>query len=367
MIALAARAMGYRIGVWEPSPTHSCHGVADWVENRPFDDPMAAQEFAQRCAVVTLEFENVPSATANRIHQITPVRPGPDLLRTAQNRVREKSFLRDHGFPVAPFAFAETSNELDSAIAQTGLPAIAKTAESGYDGKGQWKLTSEEDVRELAGTLSADAFPLVVESMIQFEAEWSILVARHPGADPVSFPPVLNEHRNHILDISWSVPSMGGPDSLTDRLRKVAHDLARAIDLHGLMAVETFVTSGGGILVNEIAPRPHNSGHYTMDGASTSQFEQVVRSICGLPMGETATHRNAAMVNLLGDLWSESPPPWEQLLLVPGTHLHLYGKDQPRPGRKMGHINLVANTPDSLRERVRQVREILQLPAPLLF
>jgi 5-(carboxyamino)imidazole ribonucleotide synthase len=359
MLALAARNMGYRIIVWEPSPSHCCHGLADWIQTAPWLQQDAAKEFASRCDVVTLEFENIPFVVAETLAQWVPVRPGSLVLKTAQNRVREKTFLRENHFPHAPWLVVESPEQLDDAVQALGGAVVLKTAESGYDGKGQWKIRTEEELRAVKDQLHG--FPLVAEKWIDFRGEWSVLVARNPAGNAVTYPAIWNEHRNHILDTSW-VWKTSPEEETRSELARIATDMARAIGLEGLMAVEFFWCSDGRVLVNEIAPRPHNSGHYSLDGGATSQFEQVIRAICELPMGEVSARLSVAMVNLLGDVWQAGEPDWDALLAIPGAHLHLYGKSEARVGRKMGHLNLVSTDARLLRRNVNRARKIVGLP-----
>ncbi len=359
MLALAARAMGYRIVVWEPLPSHCCHGLADWIQTAPWQQQGAAKEFASRCDVVTLEFENVPYAVAEMLAQWVPVRPGFQVLKTAQNRVREKTFLRAHHFPHAPFLVVESPAQVDDAVQALGGAVVLKTAESGYDGKGQWKIRTAKELRTVKSELQE--FPLVAEKWIEFRGEWSVLVARSPSGNAVTYPAIWNEHRNHILDTSW-VWKTSPEEETRSELARIATDMAREIGLEGLMAIEFFWCLDGRVLVNEIAPRPHNSGHYSQDGGATSQFEQVIRAICGLPMGEVTARFSAAMVNLLGDAWKNGEPDWNALLAIPGAHLHLYEKKEARTGRKMGHLNLVSADARVLRRNVNKARKILGLP-----
>lgn len=360
MLAHAAHAMGYQVGVWEPAAAHCCHGVVDWVFSKPYMEEGAAEEFASRCDVVTLEFENVPATVAEAIARKVPVRPGPLVLSTAQNRVREKTFLREHKFPHAPFVVIEDSSQLEEAVQALGGEVVLKTSESGYDGKGQWKIKGLEQLEEVRDTLTG--YPLVAEKWIEFKGEWSVLVARSPSGQTLAYPAIWNEHRNHILDTSWVWET--SPEENTRReLEKIAVRLAQVMKLEGLMAVEFFWGTSGQIMINEIAPRPHNSGHYSIDGTPTSQFEQVIRAICDLPLGDVKNLGSTAMVNLLGDLWANGEPNWKEVMKVPGVHLHLYGKKEARAGRKMGHLNLVADDARHIRSNVNKVRKILGMPA----
>jgi 5-(carboxyamino)imidazole ribonucleotide synthase len=338
MLAQAAARLGYRVHVYEPQPGGPAGQVAHHEVNAPFDDLAALTAFARTCDVVTYEFENVPAAPLRAIEALTVLRPHWRVLETAQNRAREKRWLRDNQFPHAGFAEVAAGGDLAAAVAGVGLPVVVKTADFGYDGKGQFKVRTAEDipaaVRQFAGQ------PVVIEQFIDFACEISAVVARAASAAVRVFPIAENIHKNHILDFSI-VPARVQP-AVSAQAEKLARLIAEKIDLVGVMGVEMFVTREGGVLVNELAPRTHNSGHYTLDACMTSQFEQQVRAICGLPLGAVTLLSPVVMVNILGDAWAAGEPRWSDLLAQPNVRLHLYGKAEARPGRKMGHFTVTA-------------------------
>jgi 5-(carboxyamino)imidazole ribonucleotide synthase len=338
MLALAAARLGYRVHVYEPQPGGPASQVADKEVNAPYEDLAALTAFARECDVVTYEFENVPAAPLKAIEGLTVLHPHWSVLETAQNRVREKRWLRDNNFPHAAFAEVPAGADLAAAIAGIGLPVVVKTADFGYDGKGQLKVRSADEVpaavRQFAGR------PAVVEQFVDFACEISAVVARSANAAVRVFPIAENIHKNHILDFSI-VPARVEP-AVAAQAEKLARLIAERINLVGVMGVEMFVTRAGGVLVNELAPRTHNSGHYTIDACTTSQFEQQVRAICGLPLGAVTLLSPVVMVNILGEAWARGEPPWSDLLAQPNVRLHLYGKAEPRPGRKMGHFTVTA-------------------------
>lgn len=352
MFALAARSLGYRIHIFSPEYDAPAGQVADVEVVAPYEDAHRMREFASQVDVVTFEFENVPSAATDIAAQCAPVRPAGSVLHIAQHRLREKTFLHSHGFPVTPFRRIGSFDELEKAAAELGLPAVLKTAGFGYDGKGQFKLLN------LAGLAPAweklGGVEAVFESWVDFETEISVIAARGSTGEFAAFPVFENAHANHILDVTFA------PARIPDRTRSEAVDLARGImtsmDAIGLLTVELFVTKKGSLLVNELAPRPHNSGHLTIDTCATSQFEQQVRAICGLPLGSTAMKTPAAMANLLGDLWSQGTPDWSAALSDSGLKLHLYGKAEARPGRKMGHLTVADTSAEAAVHRVRSAR-----------
>jgi len=338
MSILAGRAMGYRFQVYDPSPGGAAAMVADGEINAPYDDIAALKEFASRCDVVTLEFENVPRQAVDVITSAgVPVRPSGKMLHICQNRRREKEFLRDNQIPCADFRVVSNADELGQAVKELGLPCVLKTADFGYDGKGQAKITADaNDYEAIWKTLDA---PMgVVEAFVDFTTECSVIVARSPSGETTLFPTVENIHRKHILHLSIA-PARLSPATLSEA-GALAVEVARKIDVVGLLAVELFVKIDGSVLVNELAPRPHNSGHLTIDACQTSQFEQHIRAVCGLPLGEVKPLRPAAMLNLLGDLWQDGEPDWVSVLQDADAKLHLYDKGEPRPGRKMGHVTI---------------------------
>jgi 5-(carboxyamino)imidazole ribonucleotide synthase len=332
MTALAAARLGYRCVVLAPKGDNPAFHVAEAIE-AGYDDTEALDRLAARAAVVTLEFENLPVAALDRIaSRGVPVRPGRRVLETAQHRVREKSFFDSIGAPTAPWAPVRGPEDLLEAVSRIGYPCVLKTATLGYDGKGQVKLRGSKDVA--AGLALAAGGEAILEGFVDFALEISVIVARSPDGAVVPYEPAENAHRNHILDVT-RVPARISAETAA-RARAIAVQAAEALDLTGLLAVEMFVGHDGAVLVNEMAPRPHNSGHWSMDGARTDQFEQLVRAICGLPLGDPGRLAPVVeMTNLIGD----DAARWPEILAEPGARLHLYGKAEARPGRKMGHVN----------------------------
>lgn len=330
MAALAAAALGYRCHIFSPDADAPAKEVAAAQTTAAYEDEDAARAFAAAVDVVTFEFENVPDETLAVIAEGAPVRPGVDALHVSQDRAIEKTFLNDNGIGTAPWAPVVTVADLDTAAA-IGFPAILKTARFGYDGKGQVRVDAAADLAA-AWTEIGEA-PAVLEGFVDFEREISVIVARDVNGETRSYVPVDNVHRDHIL-FTTTAPSTID-DTVADAARNVADHIVSALDLVGLLAVEMFVTRDGNILVNEIAPRPHNSGHWTMDACAVSQFEQFIRAVAGLPLGNPARHSDAVMTNLIGDEADQ----WRALLNEDGACLHLYGKAESRPGRKMGHVN----------------------------
>jgi 5-(carboxyamino)imidazole ribonucleotide synthase len=355
MFAIAARRMGYRVHVLSPDSDTPTGQVADVEVRADYLDLDAVASFARGVSVVTFEFENVPAETAVAAERHAPVRPGFHVLHTTQNRLREKTFLRDAGFPVTPFSPVREPGDLERAVAKHGLPAVLKTADWGYDGKGQRMLRTPSDVAQ-HGPAFAQA-EAILESFIDFECEVSVIVARGIDGRSVAYGPLWNEHRDHILDVTTS-PSGLDPKLAAEAL-EIAHGVCQRLELVGVLCVEMFVGRDGRLMINELAPRPHNSGHYTIDACVTCQFAQQVRSVCGLPLGSPRQHTPAAMANLLGDVWSPGPPRWESALALDQINLHLYGKLAPRPGRKMGHLTAMAETPTAARERALAARAAL--------
>jgi 5-(carboxyamino)imidazole ribonucleotide synthase len=355
MFAMAARRLGYRIHVYSPETDTPAGQLADKEVAAPYHDLDRIGHFARGVDVVTFEFENVPAATADAAAAFAPVRPAGAVLHIAQQRAREKAFLAERGFPVTPFASIRDEGDLETAIRAVGTPAVLKTASFGYDGKGQVKVTTPANVR--AAWTRMRRREAVLERFIPFEREVSIIVGRGVGGWVVSFGLIENTHANHILDTSLA--PAGVRPAIEARAAEIAHGVAEALDLVGVLCVEFFLTTRGELLINELAPRPHNSGHLTMDASMTSQFEQHVRAICDLPPGSTELLRPAAMVNLLGDLWSVGEPDWAAACALPGVHLHLYGKTDARPGRKMGHITALAKSPADASELALRARRAL--------
>ncbi len=367
MTALAARALGYRVHVFtgDPNLTDPAATPAGPVVDRQFhgsfSDIAAIREFVGGVDVVTFEFENVDTLVADvaAAHGV-PVRPNGRAVHVAQHRSREKEFLEQAGIPIAPHVVVRSADELASAIAHLGTPVIAKTAAFGYDGKGQARLDHPSAAPAAWHRLGADE--LVVEAVVPYVVEVSVVVARSTGGELADYGPIENRHVEGILDTSvW--PARTAPAVVT-RSRALARAIAESLEYVGVLTVEMFVLADGSVLVNEIAPRPHNSGHLTIEAAATSQFEQHVRAVCGLPLGSTEM-RPAAMANLLGDVWAFGPPRWESALADPSVHLHLYGKTEARPSRKMGHLTALAPSADEAQARVAAARTNLNRSQPL--
>lgn len=355
MFAMAARRMGYRVHTLAPEHDTPTGQIADVEIVASYDDVERIREFASRVDVVTFEFENVSAAAAAAAESCTLVRPNGRALEIAQHRIREKTFLRDQGLPVTPFAVVRTADDLDEAVRRVGRPAVLKSAAFGYDGKGQARIEPHGDAHAAWNTIGrAEA---VFEAFVSLEREISVVAARGVDGSIAQFVPVDNVHRRHILDISVA-PALV-PDTIASQASEVTRAVLEALDYVGVLCVEFFVARDGRLLVNEIAPRPHNSGHLTFDACRTSQFEQQLRAICGLPLGSTELLRPAAMANLLGDLWDEGEPQWSAALAFPEVKLHLYGKSVARRGRKMGHLTTLAASGKEARARVLEARNAL--------
>jgi 5-(carboxyamino)imidazole ribonucleotide synthase len=356
MFTIAARQMGYRVHTYSPEADSPTGQVADREHVGDYSDLESVSEFAKQVAVITFEFENVPSSTTEIAARFVPVRPGGRVLHVAQHRLREKTFLLDHGFPVTAFRPVLSRNELDNAIQEVGCPAILKTAGWGYDGKGQIKITSRDVVSSAWEKLETSES--ILEAHVDFRLELSVVATRSLAGEVVTFGVFENAHSNHILDVTVC------PARISPKVAKQAEEIARgimeALDVVGVLCVEMFLTQDDRLLVNELAPRPHNSGHLTIDAHATSQFEQQLRAVCGLPLGSTIQFKPAAMANLLGDLWENGEPNWAEALRLPGVKLHLYGKSSARPGRKMGHLTALADSVDEAERIVREARRRLQ-------
>ncbi len=342
MLSLAAAQLGYRTAVLEPGQGGPASQVCDFHIDAAYDDPAGLDRFCEIADVATVEFENIPAASLEHVAARIPLNPGVLPITTSQNRAREKAWLRKNGFPTPEYALADSPESLAAAAEKVGFPCVAKTADFGYDGKGQQKIDSAAaDFTTIWAGLEAPR--AVVEAWVPFEAELSVVCARSASGETAIYEPGRNVHTHHILDTT-TVPS-GLPPHILDEAREIATGILDALEYIGVLAVELFMTPDGTLLVNELAPRTHNSGHHTIDACATSQFEQQVRAICGLPLGSPSLHRPATMKNLLGDVWLEAPnqtPDWPAILFNGGsgtsTHLHLYGKSDPRLRRKMGHV-----------------------------
>ena len=359
MLALAAKELGYRVAIYSPDAESPAGQVADREIIAEYGDLDRVRAFARSVDVVTFEFENVPSATTAAAAECAPVRPDGQVLHITQHRLREKTFLLDHGFPVTPFRRVTSLPELQLASQELGLPAILKTASFGYDGKGQVKLRNEG---ELSGAFeSLRGAEGICEAFVDFSKEVSVVAARTANGEFAAFPVFENLHANHILDVTFAPADLSL--ALTKQAEALASGILKALNVVGLLTVELFVTRQGALLVNELAPRTHNSGHISMDACVTSQFEQQLRAVCGLPLGSTALHQPGAMANLLGDLWEQGAPDWVAALRDPQVKLHLYGKTEARGGRKMGHINATGETVEAAVNRVVEARNRLTSPA----
>lgn len=341
MFAQAAQTLGYRVHVFEPQADCPAGAVANREINAPYDDLAALAAFARDVDVVTYEFENIPSTPLDAISSLVPLHPRAEVLHVCQNRQREKAWLRANNFPHVRYAEA-LDGDVAAAVAQVGRPCVVKTADFGYDGKGQMRITTDEDLEQACAIFRGRR--CVVERWIDFKCELSVIVARTATGEMRAFPVAENIHTRHILDFSIV------PARISPAVRREAEDLATAIaaklGVVGLLAVEMFLTDKGEVLVNELAPRPHNSGHWSLDGGETSQFEQHVRAVCGLPLGSTEAREPTVMVNILGDAWRwqdgrvTGNPNWAAILAEPKAKLHLYCKAEPRLGRKMGHFTV---------------------------
>ncbi len=355
MFAIAARRMGYRVHTFSPETDTPTGQVADMERTASYEDLGAVQDFARRVNVVTFEFENVSKAAVEAAAKHAPVHPSGNVLYVTQHRLREKTFLSEKGFQVTPFAVVKTADDLKEAVQRLGLPAVLKTAGFGYDGKGQMKIAAKKDVAEAARKLTGQE--MVLEAFVDFEKELSVVAARNEDGSFAHFGVMENTHANHILDVTFC-PAEISPGTAKEAV-DMAKGILKALDVVGVMCVELFLTKKGKLLVNELAPRPHNSGHLTFDACVTSQFEQQLRAVCGLPLGSTELLRPAAMANLLGDLWKKGTPRWDRALKDPLVKLHLYGKSEPRPGRKMGHLTAFGATTKEAVKRVIAARAAL--------
>lgn len=354
MFTIAARTMGYQVMVLDPDPASPAGQLADVHVQADYSDHGALRKMAEACAAITTEFENIPAASLNELARYTRVAPVAEAVAIVQDRSREKSWLRDNGFATAPFALVGQADELELAAEKTGLPAILKVSRFGYDGKGQFRVGSISELR--AAFAETGSVPCVLEGFVNLEGEISVVLARTDSGECRAWPVGENRHDNGVLDISI-VPARV-PENLAQQAREMAMQIAARLNYVGVMAVEFFV-SGGQLLVNEIAPRPHNSGHYTLDACVTDQFEQQVRALAGLPLGDTRLLSPVVMVNILGDRWQNGDPHWQTLLTHPGVKLHLYGKQSARSGRKMGHFNVLDESLDAALNLAETLREKL--------
>jgi 5-(carboxyamino)imidazole ribonucleotide synthase len=354
MFTLAAHGMGYRVTVLDSDPLSPAGAVADVHIKAAYQDREALQQLADTCSAVTTEFENVPADSLRWLAAHCPVRPAGGSVAVAQDRITEKRFLAGAGLATAPFAVIGSAADL-KAIDAGLLPGILKRARFGYDGKGQARVASPEETRSAFDAMGAE--PCVLEGLVDLACEISAVVARGADGAVRVFPVGENRHRNGILDVCI-VPARVSP-SIVRQAEDVAAKIAAKLDYCGVLAVEFFVTRDGRLLVNEIAPRPHNSGHYTIDACTISQFEQQVRTLCGLPLGEAKLLSPVVMVNLLGEAWAQGQPAWGELFRLPEAKLHLYGKHEARPGRKMGHFTVLGADADDALGKAMALRNVL--------
>ncbi len=357
MFAVAARRMGYRVHTFSPEKDGPAAQFSDRATTGDYDDEAAVTEFALSIDVLTFEFENIPAPTIEWASREQIVRPRGEILLIAQNRLREKEFLYGAGFPVAPFRRVASEDDLTKAVEAIGWPSILKGAAFGYDGKGQQRIDTESSLTEIWA--SRENTECVLEQVIDFEKEISVIVARGPDGKTAVFPVCENIHRHQILDVTLAPARVA--EGVAHEARELACAVAASLDLGGLLAVEMFLRGNGELIINELAPRPHNSGHWTIEGCVTSQFDQHVRAVCGLPLGGTGILRPSAMVNLLGDVWSAGEPDWAAALAEPSVHLHLYGKREPRPGRKMGHLTALGGAVEIAAASAQRARDNLRL------
>ncbi len=355
MFAIEARKMGYRVHTFSPASDTPTGQVADFETSADYSDLDKVEMFARSVDVVTFEFENVPSKTVELAAQFVEVHPKGEVLHIIQNRLREKTFLSENSFPIAPFRHIKLLDDLYRAVTDLGTPAVLKTAGFGYDGKGQQKINAVGEVEAAFENLNGNE--AVLENFIEFEKEVSVVCVRDRKGNFAHYGVIENAHANHILDISFA-PAFVSEKVFTDAI-EIARSVAETLDYVGTLCVEFFLTKDEKLLINELAPRPHNSGHLTFDACVTSQFEQQLRAVCGLPLGSTAFYSPSAMANLLGDVWKAGEPNWAAALENPHVKLHLYGKAEARNGRKMGHLTAIAETAEKAVEFVRSSRRRL--------
>jgi 5-(carboxyamino)imidazole ribonucleotide synthase len=355
MFTLQARTMGYRVVVLDPDPGSPAGQLADRHLRADYTDPAALDQLARECAAITTEFENVPAEALERLSAWVRVRPPVAAVAIAQDRIAEKSFLERHGFATARFRAVRSTAQLEEAVRAVGTPALLKTSRMGYDGKGQAPVEHPGDAAPAFDQLGQ--VPCVLEERLTLEREVSVVLARGDDGTVAPFPVGENRHRDGILETTV-VPARI-PAALADQAMELAGRVATALEYVGVLGVELFVANGGRLYINELAPRPHNSGHYTLDACSTDQFEQQVRALCGLPLAQPRLLTPVTMVNLLGDLWAGGPPRWNEVFRRPGVRLHLYGKAEARPGRKMGHLNCLADNADAALELALEARDAL--------
>lgn len=357
MTATAARTMGYRVRVMDPEAACPASFVVDEVIVGRWDDVEAARRLATGADAVTLEIEQIGVDALRVVDGIAPLRPGVEPVRIIQDKTLQKPWLAENGFPVGPFRVARNEAELREAVAALGGDVFVKTGRGGYDGRGQVRVQPTDRIEAAATWHELGKRPVVVEKALDLECEISVMAARSPSGEVRAFPAARNHHESQIL--AWSVLPAGVSPELESRAQSIGADLVAKFGLIGLLCAELFVTRAGELYVNELAPRPHNSYHQSERGCATSQFEQLVRAVCNLPLGSTELISPCAIANLLGDMWLGKDPDWAAALAVPGVRLHLYEKHTPRAGRKMGHLSAVGATAEEARERVLEAKRRL--------
>lgn len=361
MFTMAAHSMGYRVTVLDPAKDSPSSSIAERHLRADYLDSNALSELGSTCAGVTTEFENVPAESIRTLAEHGVVSPAASSIAVAQNRILEKKFIATNGFEVVPYVVIQNPHSSNGALPQTHpelFPGLLKVSRFGYDGKGQIRVNNAAELDSAFNGFSRE--PCVLEQLLPLESEVSVIVARGFDGEVATFPASENQHRNGILDVSI-VPARISPE-IVQRAREIAVDIAEKLDHRGVLCVEFFVLADGShqkLLVNEIAPRPHNSGHYTIDACITSQFEQQLRILCGIPLGSTTMHGAAVMVNLLGDLWQRGEPEWKKVLRHPSVKLHLYGKLAARSGRKMGHYTVLADTTEAALQLALEIKQAL--------
>jgi len=360
MFTMAAQCMGYRVTVLDASKDSPAGCIADRFICADYTDKKALRELGSTCAGVTTEFENIPSDSLSLLADYCVVSPDANSVAIAQNRIAEKQFLAANGFPVAAFAVVQDSHSLSLATHADLFPGILKISRFGYDGKGQVQVNHAADLKAAFASLNMEV--CVLEQRLPLKKEISVIVARGFDKGYSIFPAAENQHAHGILDVSIVPANI--PQELIQRANEATIRVAEKLDYRGVLCVEFFVLADDQLVINEIAPRPHNSGHFSLDACVTSQFEQQVRTLCGLPLGSTEKHCAAVMVNLLGDLWQSADPDWRQLLQHPFAKLHLYGKREARPGRKMGHFTVLGKTAETALESALQIKQLLKIKSP---
>ncbi len=364
MFAQAAQRLGYRVVVFSDQRDSPAAQVVGETIIGDYLDPFAVRKFAEQVDVITLEFENIAIEAVTRAAEVTLVRPGVKVLAIAQDRINEKKTLQNLGFPVTPHREIRSLADLPSAAQALEWPLILKTTKWGYDGKGQRRVSDLIEAQQTFELLGPD--PLIAEKWIPLRAEVSVIVARTPAGAMAVFPMFTNTHANHILDIT-TCPASPELQAIGKQAETIALAVGESLELEGILCVEFFVSLDGELMINEIAPRPHNSGHLTIEACRTSQFEQQVRAICNLPLGDTSLIQPAAMANLLGGDWAHERPQFDRVFQSPGTYLHLYGKQESRPGRKMGHITTLSSTAAQAADLVTTIRDSIRGSKPRLF